>query len=303
MTLGARDRHAALFAADRRLQARMAATAVLTPLSVVAALVGLAFVLEREVLLAVLLALAIGVVAAVRARRRQETAHVLTVAEAPELHAVVERLCVRADLPKPEIVVDAERQPNSWILDLPGRPPRLHLTQGLLDVLDPGELEAVIAHELCHVAHGDATVMTVVGLPGAALKDGAARITYWPLTLGALVAYALGTTASLGTNALARSRELAADAGAAALTGRPSALASALMKLSGSVPRVPQEDLRIAAARNAFNLLPVHDRDEAGWRRDLRGLPVVRGLTATHPSVERRIAALRAAEERLQGQR
>jgi len=279
----------------------MVATAVVTPAAVVAAVVAIAVMLPPKVVGGVALAAVFGLFAARKARRRDDHARVLGPEEAPELHGLVERLCVRADIAKPDIVLEDDPQPNSWIIDLPARRARLHLTQGLVDALEPGELEAVIAHELCHVAHGDATVMTVVGLPGAALKEGAARVpSVWFLLAGALVAWFVGTLASLGTSSLARSRELAADAGAAELTGRPSALASALMKLSHTAPRLPQEDLRIAAARNAFNLLPVRVRHaDRTWRDDVADAPFVRRLTATHPPVERRIAALRAAEERL----
>lgn len=294
-------RTAALLAPDRGLQARMAATAVLTPAAVLAAVAAIGLLLPPKLLVGIGIAAAIGLVTTLKARRQEDHARTLTPEEAPQLHGLVERLCVRADIPKPDIVLEDDAHPNSWILDLPGRRPRLHLTQGLVDALEPGELEAVVAHELCHVAHGDATVMTVVGLPGAALKAGAARMpNVWTLMLGALAAWFVGTLASLGTSSLARSRELAADAGAAALTGRPSALASALMKLSAHAPRLPQEDLRIAAARNAFNLLPVRARKaDRSWRDEVADAPFVRRLTATHPPVERRIAALRAAEERL----
>lgn len=291
-----------LLVPDRGLQTRMVATAVLTPAAVIAAVVAIAVLLPPKVLGGVALAAVFGLLAARKARRRDDPARVLGPDEAPKLHGLVERLCVRADIAKPDIVLEDVPQPNSWILDLPGRRPRLHLTRGLVDALEPGELEAVIAHELCHVAHGDATVMTVVGLPGAALKEGASGVRgIWFLMAGALAAWVVGTLASLGTSSLARSRELAADAGAAELTGRPSALASALMKLSATAPRLPQEDLRLAATRNAFNLLPAQVRKaDRDWRDDIAAAPFVRRLTATHPPVERRIAALRAAEERLQ---
>ena len=111
-----------------------------------------------------------------RARRASSRGRRLAPADAPELHAIVERLCVVADLPKPTLVLErAARCPNSWIEGTRRGGFRLHLTQGLLDLLEPRELEAVIAHELAHVANRDAAVMTVVGGPGEALLSGGLR--------------------------------------------------------------------------------------------------------------------------------
>jgi heat shock protein HtpX len=196
-----------------------------------------------------------------------------------------------ADLPRPEIVLEDERQPNSWIVDPPGRPARLHVTRGLLHLLEPRELEAVVAHELSHVAHRDATVMTVVGLPGALLRDGSRGDTgyWWPVMVSRGIGWAIGALAGLGSNALSRYRELTADAGAAALTGRPSALSSALLKVSGGLARMPSADLREVAGRDAFHLLPVE-----------RATGRPRAFTATHPSLERRLAALERLEHELQ---
>src|SRR4051794_33691548 len=235
--MAARGRRRELFPPDRGLQARMVVTAVLTPAIVIALAVGVAFLAPPRLLFGMVMATILGIVVAVRARRQMDRARVLRPGERPELQAAVERLCVLADLPRPEIAVDGERQPNSWIVDAPGRPPRLHVTRGLLDLLEPAELEAVVAHELCHVAHRDATVMTVVGLPGAALLEGARRGSWavGPLIAGRLLGLGIGMTARVGSSALSRHRELTADAGAAALTGKPSAVASALLKVSGGL--------------------------------------------------------------------
>jgi len=269
----------------------MVLTAVLTPALVVALLAVCVLVLPPKLLGGLALATALGVAAVVRERRKTSAAPLLGPHEQPELQAIVERLCLVADLPRPEIALDDERQPNSWIVDAPGRPPRLHVTRGLLGLLEPAELEAVVAHELSHVAHRDATVMTVVGLPGAALREGGVSNAgwWWPLMAGRLLGLVIGTLAGVGSNALSRYRELTADAGAAALTGRPSALASALMKVSGDLMRLPDEDLRAVAGRDALHLLPVED--VTGWRRF---------LGATHPTVERRLAALERLERELQ---
>src|SRR5262249_46111124 len=143
-------------------------------------------------------------------------------AEAPELHAAVERLCVVADLAKPTLVLERQTLPNSWIEGTKRGGFRLHLTQGLLDLLEPHEVEAVIAHELAHVANRDAAVMTVIGGPGEALLSGGSRVAcqgWWLFMLGGGIAAAIGWVGTLGTRALSRYREYAADAGAVRLTG------------------------------------------------------------------------------------
>jgi heat shock protein HtpX len=276
-----------VFPPDHGLQTRMLLAAVLTPLFAVGAVAAVVVVFPANVAFGVAVAVVAGTSATLRARRERPPGRVLGDEDMPDLHATVERLCVLADLPKPDLVLEREAQPNSWMIDLPRRRPRLHVTEGLVDVLEPSELEAVIAHELAHVANRDATVMSVAGLPGTVLAEGGRSGVYawWPLWLGMLLARGVGALSGLGTSALSRYRELSADAAAARLTGRPAALASALLKVSGELARMPSQDLRAVAARDAFHLLPVE--------RDGRGR---RALTATHPSVERRLDAL----ERLQ---
>jgi heat shock protein HtpX len=282
-----------LFPTDHGLTARMVGAAVLTPAVVLAALAVVVAFAPVRLLIGVGIASVVGVFAAVKERAAAVRGREVTPAEAPELHAVVERLCVVADLPKPRIVVEDEKQPNSWVVSLGRGSSRLHLTKGLLDRLDASELEAVVGHELAHVAHRDATVMTVVGGPGAVLLGGGARTTrvgFWPLQLGGMAAFGIGWLASIGTRALSRYREFAADAGAVALTGNPAALASALMKVSDGMMAVPSRDLRTVAARDPFHLLPVA-RDN-GWR-----------LPDTHPSLKARIARLERLEASLQSAR
>jgi heat shock protein HtpX len=279
-----------LFPADRGLQARIVLTAVLTPALVLGLLAVCVVEFPAKLLAGMAFAVVLGIGAVVREGRNLPSARLLGVGEEPDLQAIVARVCVAADLAQPEIAVDDERQPNSWIVDAPGRPPRLHVTRGLLDLLEPAELEAVVAHELSHVAHHDATVMTVVGLPGAILLRGGGLSGAWaPVMVGRLLCWIIGFVAGIGSNALSRYRELTADAGAAALTGRPSALASALMKVSGGLMRLPIVDLRAVAGRDALHLLPVERAQ--GWRRLLH---------ATHPTVECRIAALERLERELQ---
>jgi heat shock protein HtpX len=286
-----------LFPTDHGLTARMVAAAVMTPAVLVAALAAVVAFAPWKLIGAVGIASAIGIFSAVRERGAAVHGREVTPAEAPELHAIVERLCVVADLAKPRIVVEDEKQPNSWVVSLGRGRARLHVTAGLLDRLDWSELEAVVGHELAHVAHRDATVMTVVGGPGAVLLGGGSTLVRgggWPLQAGGIVAVAIGWLGSVGTRALSRYREFAADAGAVALTGNPAALASALMKVSDGVMAVPSRDLRAVAARDPFHLLPV--AREHSWRA---GPP----LPATHPSLQARIARLERLESRLQAAR
>jgi len=277
------------FPTDHGLTVRMIAAAVFTPLVVLAAVAALVWVAPVKLLIGLGLAAVVGIFLAVRERAEAAEGREVGPADAPELHAVVERLCVVADLPKPRIVIEDERQPNSWVVSLGRGRARLHVTTALLDRLEPAELEAVIAHELAHVAHRDATVMTVVGGPGAVLVGGGSRMTrggIWPMQFGALVAVAIGHVSSVGTLALSRYREFAADAGAVALTGNAAALASALMKVSEGVVAVPTRDLRVVAARDPFHLLPV--------------ARVRHALLATHPPLQARIARLERLESRVQ---
>src|SRR4051812_47563139 len=281
-----------LFPPDRRLQARMAVAALLTPPLVLTALAGVLMVLPFRLAVAVGGALALGVIGAVNTWRAGERCgHVLGPSEHLELQAAVGRLCVMADLPRPEIVLEPESQPNSWMVAPPRRTPRLHVTRGLLQALSGPELEAVVAHELAHLANRDALVMTVVGGPSSALLEGSRAVSgvYWGgVFIGGWIARGLGELGGLGTSALSRYRELSADAGAAALTGRPAALASALVKLSGGLERVPRADLRAVAGRDAFHLLPVGEEDR-----------FLAALRATHPPLERRLAALERLERRM----
>jgi len=288
-------RRHALVPADRGLVARMLVAAVVTPLIVLAGLV--LVVLEAPVKVIVLVAIAsvIGIGSMIKERNERPRVKAVSADEAPALHAIVERLCLLADLPKPELVIEPEAMPNSWVVGTPARGYRLHLTRGLLDRLDPHETEAVIAHELTHIANRDAAVMTVVGGPGTALLGGGRRMlsgAAWITWMGAAAAMAIGWVASLGTRALSRYREFAADAGSVALTGSAAALASALMKVSEGISAIPERDLRLEAARDTFHLLPVARDGEDRYH-----------LPATHPSLEARIARLEKLEHALQRSR
>ena len=271
----------------------MVLASVLTPLLALAGMGAIVALAPARLAIGVAVALVVGVGVAVHRYRESSRGHPLPETAAPELHAIVGRLCALADLSKPTLVRTPEAQPNAWVVGVRPRTTRLYVTVGLLELLEPEELTAVIAHELSHLAHRDAAVMTAVGGPSAALVAGG-RMGFsngglWQFWIPAGLAWLLGSLTALGTNSLSRHRELAADEGAAALTGRPAALVSALRRMSGSLALVPREDLRSVAARDAFHVLPTGDEGSGAWR----------GLMATHPPLETRIARLERLEQRL----
>jgi heat shock protein HtpX len=208
------------------------------------------------------------------------------------LHAAVERACIQADVPKPRVAVSPSSMPNALAVGRTRGGATLCVTHPMLRLLDPPELEAVIAHELAHIQNRDALVMTFasfLSLVAALLVKVSARVGHAAVKAVVLVA-ALATwlISALLLRALSRYRELAADRAAALITGRPSALASALMKLEDEGRKVPKKDLRSVEPIAALCIVPTK----------VRG-PFAR-VTATHPSTERRVAALHALEEQLQ---
>ena len=210
------------------------------------------------------------------------------------MRAIVERLCALADMKAPPVGVERDRAPLVWTVAAPGRRPRVYATTGLLDALPSDELAAVLAHEVAHVAHRDAALMTVLSAPGVLVVRGlfaTARDSHpddrlnallvAPVTIVFAVPFALlGGLARL----VSRHREYAADRAAAELTGSPAALASALQRLAGRLDELPQEDLRVVAARDPLNILPA--RRATGIRR----------LWATHPPLADRLAQLERLE-------
>lgn len=269
----------------------MVVVGLTTPLAVLAALVTVVLYADWKVTAVVALSLVVGLVVMLRERVAVSSrGRRLSAAEAPELHAIVERLCVIADLAKPTLVLDRQAMPNSWIEGTTRGGFRLHLTEGLLELLEPHELEAVIAHELAHVANRDAAVMTVVGRPGEALLAGGVRVAgqgWWPLMLGGATSIMIGWAGTLGSRGLSRYREYAADAAAVRMTGNPAALAAALMKVSEGLVAIPKRDLRAAAIGDPFHLLPTRSEGEFM-------------LPPTHPPLDQRIARLERLERTLQ---
>ena len=224
----------------------------------------------------------------------------VTPAEAPELHAMIERLCIQADLPKPKVAVADTRMPNAFAL---GRSPKnatVCATTGIMEILTPAELEGVMAHELTHVANRDVLVMTLASF----FATIAAYIVQFGFFFGGgssddddnpsvmvlfLVSLAVYVVSFFLMQALSRYREFAADRGAALITGRPSALASALQRISSGMHQIPQKDLRAASELQAFYIFP------PGAGKSLAN------IFATHPPMEKRIAALGRLEAQLQG--
>jgi heat shock protein HtpX len=224
--------------------------------------------------------------------------------EAPELHAIVERLCLTAGLPMPRIAIVPTDMPNAFAT---GRSPKhaaVAVTQGLLNRLEPHELEAVIAHELSHVAHRDVAVMTMAsffamiagfitrwgfffggGFGGGRNSRDNSGSAFMLVLLASVIVYAISFVL---IRTLSRYREFAADRGSAILTKSPSSLASALVKISGSMSRIPQQDMRMAEGLNQFFIIPA--KLKTG----------ISTLVSDHPPLEARLEQLRRLERQLE---
>lgn len=212
--------------------------------------------------------------------------------EAPELHGIIDRLCLLAEMPKPRVGIAELDIPNAFAT---GRSPDravVCVTTGIMGRLDAEELEAVLAHELSHVANRDVLVMTVAstaGILAGLVTRGAqfgglgrrgnaqSQLGFLGVLVISLVVYAVSF---LLIRLLSRYRELCADRSAAYLTQKPSALASALQKISGEIAATPQRDLRASSSMNAFFFAPA-----------VSGASL-RSLAATHPPLEQRLDQL-----------
>ncbi|HEX3518590.1 MAG TPA: zinc metalloprotease HtpX, partial [Solirubrobacteraceae bacterium] len=197
-------------------------------------------------------------------------------AQEPELHGIVERLCVQADLPKPRVCVMETSMPNAFAMGRSQKSTTVCATRGILDLLTPAELEGVMAHELTHVINRDVMVMTLASFfatlasliiqfsfffgGGFGGGYGRSRDEEEDVMIVLLVSVLVYAISFLLLRALSRYREFAADRGSAVLTGRPSALASALLKISGTMERVPSQDLRAAEGMSAFFILPARTK-------------------------------------------
>jgi heat shock protein HtpX len=219
--------------------------------------------------------------------------------EAPELHAMIERLCVQADLPKPRVAVAQTPMPNAFALGRSPKTATVCATTGIMELLSPAELEGVMAHELTHVQNRDVLVMTIASFFATIAAyivqfgfffggggDDEDNASFLVLLLVSLAVYAISFFL---LQALSRYREFTADRGAGIVTGRPSALASALMKIAGTMDRIPQRDLRASSELSAFYIFPPNVKSAVG------------SLFSTHPPLEKRIAKLAELESQLQG--
>jgi len=228
-------------------------------------------------------------------------AQVTTPEQAPELHAVVERLCQLSDIPKPKVAVSRVDLPNAFAAGHNRRTATVCVTTGLMEKLEPRELEGVIAHELAHIANRDVIVMTVAGflatvagllirfsfysgMAGGRGRDNSA-VVFLAVVVVSVVVYVLSF---LLLRALSRYREYAADRGAAMMTGAPAQLAAALGRISGEMSRIPSRDLRAAEGMNAFFIMPAVAKGFS-----------LSSLVATHPPTEKRIARLLAMQATL----
>ncbi|MFI5697200.1 zinc metalloprotease HtpX [Kribbella sp. NPDC051586] len=286
------------FAPDRGLSSRMVITSFLLGLLYVG-FVALLIALTKSAVLAVLIAG--GMLFAQywfsdRIALYAMHGRIVTPEQAPELHGAIDRLCALADMPKPRVAIADVDLPNAFAT---GRNPKnavVCVTTGIMRRLDQDELEGVLSHELSHVAHRDVAVMTIAsflgvlaglitrfGLYGGLGRNRDQNTAVIVLTIIA-VSIAVYAISFLLTRALSRYRELAADRAGAMLTGRPSALASALTKISGDIARIPSRDLRQAEAFNAFFFAPAISGKGAGAS--------LSSLFSTHPSLEKRLDRL-----------
>jgi heat shock protein HtpX len=285
------------FIKDSGLTARMTLVMFLLGALFVALVVGLIFAVDSPGLALLIGVGGIGVAfyqwwssdkTAMRAMRARE----VTPEQAPELHGMIDRLCALADMPKPRVGIADMDLPNAFAT---GRSPDravVCVTTGILNTLTAEELEAVLAHELSHVAHRDVLVMTIAASAGIAAGMLTRGAQFGGLTRGrnngGAPAMLIAIGISLAVYAvsfvllrlLSRYRELCADRSGAYLTMKPQALASALTKIAGGVNAIPQRDLRAGSAVNSLFIVPA-----------VRGL-TLQTLTSTHPSLEQPLEQL-----------
>ncbi|KAB1197616.1 MULTISPECIES: zinc metalloprotease HtpX [Haloferax] len=216
--------------------------------------------------------------------------------QAAKLHAMIGRLSQQADLPKPKVAISDSSMPNAFATGRSQKNSAVCVTTGLLRTLDDEELEGVLAHELAHVKNRDVMVMTIASF----LSSIAFLIVRWgwlfggddnrqnmPVIVAIIASLLVWIISYLLIRALSRYREYAADRGAAIITGRPSALASALLKISGRMENVPKRDMRETSEMNAFFIIPI--------KSDFIGK-----LFSTHPSTDNRVQRLREMEREME---
>ena len=242
---------------------------------------------------------------------------IVTREQAPQLHGVVDRLCAMADMPKPQVAIADVDMPNAFATGRDQKHAVVCVTSGILRRLNEPELEAVLAHELSHVAHRDVAVMTIAsflgilaglltrvllyaglfggfgggggnrgrGGGGGAGGGGQLAILELGMLLFSAIIYAISF---LLIRTLSRYRELAADRSGAILIGQPRLLAQALVKVTGEMSRVPTRDLRAAEHFNAFFFAPAFAKGVS-----------LSTLFSTHPTLERRLQQLTELEAQM----
>ena len=306
------------YAPDRGLTVRMTATMFLLGLvfvGFIAAIIGIGAATHASDAVIVLFALVLGGGFAIGSlfysdKIALSTAGAVEVSpqQAPQLHGIVDRVCALADMPKPRVAIANTPLPNAFATGRNADKAVLCVTTGLMNRLETEELEGVIAHELSHVAHKDVQVMTIAsflaiiaallirfsfygelfgGGRGRSNNNGNAGYLFLIIMAVSIVVYAISF---LLIRMLSRYRELAADRSGALLTGQPSALKSALVKVSGDIARIPTRDLRAAQPLNAFFFAPAIS---------LRGGKSLATVFSTHPSLERRLAELDKVQRQL----
>ena len=306
------------YAPDRGLTLRMTATMFLLGLvfvAFVAAIIGIGAAYHASDAAIVLFAVVLGGGFAIgslfysdKIALRTAGAREVTPQEAPELHGIVDRLCALADMPKPRVAIANSNMPNAFATGRNADHAVLCVTTGLMAMLTPEELEGVIAHEMSHVAHKDVQVMTAasflaiiaallirIAFYGELFGGGRGRggnnqnagIIMLALMAVSIVVYAVSF---LLIRMLSRYRELAADRSGALLTGQPSALKSALIKVSTDMAGIPTQDLRAAEPLNAFFFAPA---------MKLNAKASLSTVFSTHPSLERRLAELDKVQQQL----
>jgi len=306
------------YAPDRGLTVRMTATMFLLGLvfvAFVAAIIGIGTAYHASSAAIVLFAVVLGGGFAIgslfysdKIALRTAGAVEVTPQEAPELHGIVDRLCALADMPKPRVAISNTDLPNAFATGRSADHAVLCVTTGLMRRLNPDELEGVIAHEMSHVAHKDVQVMTAASFL-AVIAALLIRVSFYGELFGGggrgrnnnqnalpillvimLVSIVVYAVSFLLIRMLSRYRELSADRSGALLTGQPSALKSALIKVSTDMARIPTRDLRAAEGLNAFFFAPA---------MKLNAGASLSKVFSTHPSLERRLAELDKVQQQL----
>jgi heat shock protein HtpX len=296
-----------VYGRDRKLQTRMATTMFGLGLLYVIGFGALTFIVGTS---SVILWIVIGAALLVsqvflsdKIALASAGARIVSPEEAPELHAVVDRLCMTASLPKPRVALIPSDMPNAFATGRSQKHAAVAVTEGLIRRLEPRELEGVIAHELTHIRNRDVVVMTVAsffalvagiitrmffffGIGGGDEEDRNSGIA---ILIAIAVSIAVYILSFILIRALSRYREFAADRGSAVITKAPSQLASALVKISGDIGRIPQRDLRAAEGMAQFYIVPPRVKNS------------ISGLFATHPPLEARLEQLKRLSAELEG--